>query len=64
MTIKTERPISKEAFEYLLGKPALLKSEDCREYESLRAAIEREMDPQSIFDQIRVQDLTDKVWEE
>ena len=29
----------------------------------MRAAIEREMDPKSIFDKIRVQDLTNKVWE-
>ena len=34
------------------------------EYERLRAAIEREIDPKSIFDKIRVRDLTDKVWEE
>ena len=64
MTIKTERPSIEESLEDLLGKPALLKSENARDYERLRAAIEREMDPKSIFDKIRIQDLTDKVWEE
>ena len=65
MTIQTEGPkIQELRFEDLLGKPALLKSEDGRDYERLRAAIEREMDPKSIFDKIRVQDLTNKVWEE
>jgi len=64
MTIQTERPSIEESLEDLLGKPALLKSENARDYERLRAAIEREMDPKSIFDKIKVQDLTDKVWEE
>ena len=64
MTVKTELPTIEEAFEDLLGKPALLKSEDAREYERLHAAIEHEMDPKNIFDRIRVQDLTNKVWEE
>jgi hypothetical protein len=64
MTAKRERLTIETSFEDLLGKPALLKSEDAREYERLRAAVEREMDPKSIFDRMRVQDLTDKVWEE
>jgi hypothetical protein len=64
MTIQTETPVIEEPLEDLLGKPALLKSENARDYERLRAAFEREMDPKSIFDRIRVQDLADKVWEE
>jgi hypothetical protein len=64
MTIQTEKPTIEERFEDLLGKPALLRSENAGEYQKLRAAIERDMDPKSIFDRIRVQDLTDKLWEE
>jgi hypothetical protein len=64
MTTKRVRVSIEEPFEDLLGKPALLKSEDSRDYAKLRAAFEREIDPKSIFDTIRVQDLTDKFWEE
>ena len=63
MNTKRERISIEEPFEDLLGKPALLKSEDSRDYAKLRAAIEREIDPKGIFDTIRVQDLTDKIWE-
>jgi hypothetical protein len=64
MTTKRERLTIEEPFEDLLGKPALLKSEDSRDYAKLHAAFEREIDPKNIFDKIRVQDLTDKFWEE
>jgi len=64
MNTKRERISIEEPFQDLLGKPALLKSEDSRDYAKLRAAIEREIDPKGIFDTIRVQDLTDKIWEE
>jgi hypothetical protein len=64
MTTKRVRVSIEEPFEDLLGKPALLRSEDSRDYAKLHAAFEREIDPKSIFDRIRVQDLTDKFWEE
>lgn len=41
-----------------------LRKAPAGDYERLRAAFEGEMDPKNIFDTIRVQDLTDKVWEE
>jgi hypothetical protein len=53
MSIKRERFTTETAFEDLLGKPAFSKSEDPRDYERLRAAIEREMDPKNIFDKIK-----------
>jgi hypothetical protein len=64
MTIKRERATIEDPMDDLLGEPALLRSEDAREYEKLRTAFEQEIDPANIFDRIRVRDLTDKFWEE
>lgn len=47
-----------------IGTPALLESEDKQSYLQLRAEIEREIDPKTVLDRIKVQDLTDKLWEE
>jgi len=51
-------------FDGLLGKPALLKSEDSVAYLTLREAFRAEINPKTIFDEITLQDLTDKYWEE
>lgn len=44
--------------------PALLESEDERAYLALRSEIEQAMAPEDVFERMRVQDLTDKLWEE
>jgi hypothetical protein len=48
----------------LFGEPPLLKGEDKARYMRLRAAVEAEINPKTIFDQIMVRDLTDKYWDE
>lgn len=64
MAVKRERVYEERSLADLLGKPVFLKSEDGNDYATLRAAIEREIDPQDIFDEMRVKDITDSVWEE
>ena len=48
----------------LFGEPPLLKGEDKERYLRLLAAIEHQVDPKTIFDKMRVRDLTDKYWEQ
>ena len=54
---------SNEVLEDLLGKPALIKGEDEKQYWRLHETIKNEMKPKNFFDQIRVRELTDKLWE-
>jgi hypothetical protein len=48
----------------LLGPPALIAGEDKTRYMRLRAAIEAEISPKNVLEQIAVKDETDKIWEE
>jgi hypothetical protein len=48
----------------LFGPPALIAGEDKAHYMRLRSAIEAEIKPKTIFDQMMVKDQTDKYWEE
>jgi hypothetical protein len=47
----------------LFGAPPLIRGEDLARYERLLAAIEHEIKPKTIFDKIRVRELTLKYWE-
>lgn len=64
MSVKRERAQVQTSFADLVGKPAFQKTEDASEYATLRAEIGREINPQNIFDEMRVKDITDSVWEE
>lgn len=46
-----------------IGSPALLAGEDKDAYLQLRNAIKEAVAPTTIFDRIRVQELTDQTWE-
>jgi hypothetical protein len=48
----------------LFGKPALINGEDEDRYLRLRAAVEAEIKPKTVFDWMMVKDQTDKYWEE
>jgi hypothetical protein len=48
----------------LFGEPALINGEDKERYMRLRAAVEADLKPKTIFDWMRVKDVTDKYWEE
>jgi hypothetical protein len=48
----------------IFGEPALLEGEDSKRYLALYAAVEAEIQPKNIFDQLEVRELTDKIWEE
>src|SRR3954467_6818248 len=48
----------------LLGAPAILPGESENRYAALQAAVERMIEPQNIFDWLRVRTLTDAMWEE
>ena len=48
----------------LFGKPSLIKGEDEDRYLRLRAAVEAEIKPKTVFDWMMVNDQTDKYWEE
>jgi hypothetical protein len=48
----------------LFGEPPLLRGEDKERYLRLLAAIQHQVEPKTIFDQMRVRDLTDKYWEQ
>src|ERR1700730_15437064 len=48
----------------LFGEPPLLKGEDEERYLRLYAAVEHHIQPKTIFDKMRVRDLTDKYWEQ
>ncbi len=50
-------------YQDILGKPALFKNEDPQEYFKLEQCLRDEMNPQSIFDEIELRDLTNKCWE-
>ena len=52
------------SFRALIGKPSFLAGEDRAAYDRLRNAIQLEINPRTIFDEMRVQELTDKFWEE
>ena len=48
----------------LLGEPPLLKGENQQRYAALRAQVEQMIQPKNIVDQMRVQTLTDTMWDE
>jgi len=48
----------------LLGEPPILPGESENRYAALRAEVERTIQPKNIFEQMRVQTLTDTIWEE
>jgi hypothetical protein len=48
----------------LFGKPSLINGEDEGRYLRLRAAVEAELKPKTVFDWMMVNDQTDKYWEE
>jgi len=48
----------------LLGEPPILPGESENRYAALRAEVERTIMPKNIFEQMRVQTLTDTMWEE
>jgi hypothetical protein len=48
----------------LLGEPPLLPGESENRYQALRAEIEKMIAPKNIVEQMRVQDLTDTIWEQ
>src|SRR5882762_9529030 len=48
----------------LLGEPPILPGESENRYAALRAEVERTINPKTIFEQMRVQTLTDTIWEE
>lgn len=48
----------------LLGEPPLLKGENQHRYAALRAQVEQMIQPKNIVDQMRVQTLTDTMWDE
>ena len=54
---------SNEVLEDLLGKPALIKGEDEKQYRRLHETIKDEMKPKNFFDQIRIKELTDRLWD-
>lgn len=61
---QTLKPSHRENSRFWSGVPALLESEDKRAYLSLRSEIEQAIDPKDLVGRLRVQDLTDKIWEE
>lgn len=44
-------------------EPVMWDSERAEDYLRLHSVVEREMSPVTLFDRIRVQDVTDKLWE-
>ena len=48
----------------LFGPPPLIKGEDSARYWRLNAAFEHDVKPKTIFDKIRVRELTDKHWQQ
>jgi len=48
----------------LLGEPPILPGESENRYAALRGEIARTINPKNIFEQMRVQTLTDTMWEE
>src|SRR5690349_3773716 len=62
--MKRERLHDEPKLQELIGRPTLLAGEDRAAYDGLRLAIEQEINPRSFFDELRLQDLTDKIWEE
>jgi hypothetical protein len=48
----------------LLGPPPVTRGEDLARYRRLQAAVEHEIQPAGILDQILVRELTDKLWQQ
>jgi hypothetical protein len=48
----------------LFGAPPLIKGEDTARYWRLHAAIAHEIEPETVFDQIRVREFADKLWQQ
>ncbi len=48
----------------LFGPPPLMKGEDAARYWRLHAAIVHEIKPETLFDQIRVREFADKLWQQ
>lgn len=53
-----------QTLDEILGKPALIRGEDEAQYRRLLSAVTDEIQPQTLFDQIRVRELTDKLWDQ
>jgi hypothetical protein len=61
--VNQSEPLSDNALEELLGKPALIGGEKEESYWLLHAAFKDQMKPKDFFDRIRVRELTDCFWE-
>jgi hypothetical protein len=48
----------------LFGQPPLVKGEDIERYFRLLAALEHEIKPETVLDEMLVRDLADKFWEQ
>jgi hypothetical protein len=48
----------------LFGEPPLIKGEDKQRYCRLLAAVTHEIKPKTLFDEVLVRDMTDKLWEQ
>jgi hypothetical protein len=51
-------------FNDLFGQPPLVKGEDIERYSRLLAALEYEIKPETVLDEMLVRDLADKFWEQ
>jgi hypothetical protein len=50
-------------FELMFGRPLLLKGESRAAYDFLRSKVERLLAPTDLFGELRVQEVTDSIWE-
>jgi hypothetical protein len=48
----------------LFGPPPVMRGEDLVRYRRLQAAVEHEIKPEGVFDQILVREVTDKLWQQ
>jgi hypothetical protein len=56
-------PEGPTAFEQMFGRPLLLKGESRAAYDFLRSEVERLLAPTDLFGELRVQEVTDSIWE-
>jgi hypothetical protein len=61
-SISVEKP--RNEIDELLGPPPVMRGEDLDRYRRLQAAVEHEIKPEGIFDQIFVRELADKLWQQ
>ena len=57
-----EKPVSQ--IDELFGPPPVMRGEDLDRYRRLQAAVEHDIKPEGVFDQIFVRELTDKLWQQ